>query len=283
MVKSVIINGDNVINDVYKNRYRFFFPAGQVHLKNSQVAIARLQLYNSVYNITSQLGNNKFSIIWNADTATTFAITIPDGQYTVDQLNLFIQYSCIQNNLYLITDTGDFAYFLEVLPNPTKNLVELICFALPTTLPVGWTLPPTATWTLPATASTPQLVIPTGMGKYLGFDAGTYPTATQATDYNILAQNIDQIYNVESLIVNCNLLYNSLSVPATQLYSFSLSDIPFGTLLNASPGAEYNYVNIVDGIYSYIDIWFTDEKGKDFYIRDTNLVILLNIRVKDEA
>jgi hypothetical protein len=282
MVKSVIINADNVINDIYKNRFRYNFPAGQYHLKDSQVAVSRLQMYNSIYNVSTQIGNNTFSIIWNADSAVQYDITIPDGQYTIPQMNLFIQYVCIQNNLFLITDTSDYAYYIELLPNPTKNLVELICYALPTALPSGWSLPSGATWTLPLAASTPQLVIPEDFGYYLGFDAGTYPPAVESTDYNVLAQDVDRVNIVESLIVNCNLVYNSLSVPATQVYSFSLSDIAFGALLNASPSAQFNYINIVDGIYAYIDVWFTDERGNPVYIRDTDIVIMLSIKQHNE-
>jgi len=282
MVKSIIINGGNVINDVYKNRYRYYFPAGQVHLKDSKIAVSRLQMYNSIYNISSQLNNNTFTIQWNADTVTSYIITIPDGQYTVPQMNLFLQYVCIQNSLYLITDTGDYAYFLEILDNPTKNLVEFVAYALPSVMPSGWTYPLSATWTLPLADTTPQLVIPAGFGLYLGFTAGTYPSSPQSTDYNVLAQDVDNVYNVESLIVNSNLVFNNLSVPASQLYSFSLSDIPFGTLLNASPSAEFNYIPIVDGIYNFIDIWFTDESGNDIYIRDTDITILLAVKSKGE-
>jgi hypothetical protein len=166
--------------------------------------------------------------------------------------------------------------------NPTKNLVEIIAYALPTALPTGWSLPPGATWTLPGTPKTPQLVIGTKFGEFLGFDVGNYPPATQATDYNVLAQNIDKVYNVESLVVNTNLVYNTLSVPATQLYSFSLSDIPFGTLVNASPSAEFNFLQVQDGIYSFIDVWFVDQDGKDVFIRDTDIVVLLSFLSPDE-
>lgn len=280
MVKSVIITGRNVINDQFKNRYRFYFPSGQIHFKDHDVCLSRIQIWNSIYNITTQLRNNEFQLIWNADTATTYTITIPNGQYTVAELNLFLQYVCIQNNLYLITDTGDYSYYFELLDNPSANLVQLICYALPSTLPAGWTIPPGASWTLPLADTTPQIVFPADnlFHTLLGFDAGTYPAATQTTDYTVLAQSVDAIYNIQSLVVNTNLVYNNLGIPATQLYSFSLADIPFGDLVNASPSAEYIYMPVIDGIYSYVDVWFTDEDGNDVFMRDTDAVIILSFK-----
>ncbi|DBA01705.1 TPA: hypothetical protein N0F65_010356 [Lagenidium giganteum] len=51
----------------------------------------------------AQRQNNTFNVIWpTAATTTTYTITLPDGTYTASDLNAYLQYWSIQNNLYLI-------------------------------------------------------------------------------------------------------------------------------------------------------------------------------------
>jgi hypothetical protein len=283
MVKPIILNKRNVIPDDYKNRYVYQFPNGMVHLKSAKIALARLQMWNSINNITDTFHNNMFNIkLPNGNDLVTPYIKIPDGQYTLEQMNVFIQYVCIQNNFYLITDSGDYAYFIELVFNPTQDRVELVCYVVPTLvlLPAGWSAP--GGFPFPASPMTPQLDLSTsgdyaGFAKYLGFTPALYPPTPSAVDYNVLADEADSIYAMESLVVNCNLVNNSLSIPATQLYSFSISDVPFGAVANESPTAEFSYVKVNDGIYTSLQITLTDEFGNNIFIRDTDIVIVLSI------
>ena len=63
-------------------------------------------MYNRTFNITSDRGNNVILFVWNIGGTTTYTWTIPDGYYSVSDLNYYVQNQCISNNLYCISGTN---------------------------------------------------------------------------------------------------------------------------------------------------------------------------------
>ncbi|GMF10499.1 unnamed protein product [Phytophthora lilii] len=76
--------------------------------------------------ITAQRQNNSFKIIWpTAATTTTYSITLPDGTYTASDINNYLQYWSIQNNLYLTNNTtGEYYYFISCAENPSAYAIQ---------------------------------------------------------------------------------------------------------------------------------------------------------------
>ncbi|ETP00004.1 hypothetical protein F441_22575, partial [Phytophthora nicotianae CJ01A1] len=76
--------------------------------------------------ITAQRQNNSFKIIWPiAATTTTYSITLPDGTYSASDINNYLQYWSIQNNLYLTNNTtGEYYYFISCAENPSAYAIQ---------------------------------------------------------------------------------------------------------------------------------------------------------------
>jgi hypothetical protein len=255
-------------------------------LKQHEIAIASVNLTQSWYNITAVKNNNAYAYTWNADTATNVSVVYPDGGYSLNNSNTFqqyLQFVMIQNNHYLIDQNGDYVYYITFTNNTTRGLLEIACYALPDTLPAGWSIPSGATWTLPTTPQTPQVTIGANMVTLLGIAAGTYPSAPQTTSYNVLGTIGPDFQHVKSIIIGCSLLLNTLAIPATTLFTVPV------TTNDPTPGAiitsfSYNYAfePINSGAYSDFIIRLYDQDGQRLIFSDPTLSIYLIIRKKGE-
>lgn len=316
-MKSIIITGKDRVEGIpYENVFRYTFPTGSVFFKNHEISIGGVNIYASWYNISAEKRNNIFKYYY--PTVATFeykTVTIPDGTYDVDQLNQFLQFTMIQNKHYLIDGSGNYVYYMEFLWNPTKALVEFIAYPVPSA--TTYTQPPGAP-ALPTLSQTPILEILAwninGFGKLIGFwdtKTGTttyasalYPPGYQGTYtsqpqtpivpsplppavpytsvFNQLGTDNDRLFRVVSLNITCSLLYNNLALPCTLLYSFPVSQTPFGEIVTSSP-PTYGFIPIKDGIYNDFDISFLDQDNNPVYVRDKDLNVMLMIRKKTET
>lgn len=287
-MRTLILNGTNVVSNGFNDTYKYSFPTGAVNFKNDQIAVSAVNMYYSWFNITSattssQYGNNSFQYYWynNAGIQGPYTITLPDGYYSVADLNAYLQSIMVSNGHYLVNSVGDYVYYLELVENATYYAVQFNSFPIPTALPAGWTNP--AAITFPAVATTPQLVIlsTNNFGTVIGFNAGTYPTPVQATNYSKTSDFTPVIDPASSLIMTCNLLNNRYALPSTLLYSFTPANTAFGAIINITP-PEMSFVDIQDGSYNDIIIEFRDQNLRRLRINDTQLVIMLTIRNKRE-
>ncbi len=276
-VYPLIINSSGLRTNSFNNSYRYTFPQGSVKFQNSKVAVGNISIYYSWFNISAANGNNVFQFEWpTLAGSTTYTVTITDGYYDISGLNSYLQQYFITNGLYLVNTAGDYVYYLEFQTNANYYAIQLNSYPVPTVLPVGWTNPGTITF--PVVASTPQLIVPTGNFTLLiGFDAGTYPTAFQATNYSKLSDFTPQVTPIQSLILACTLLSNKYSNPNTVLYSFSPAGTTFGSIIQSQP-AFPSWVDIADGSYSFFDIQFLDQDFNNVIINDTNIVVQLLIK-----
>lgn len=285
-MRTLIINSANLVQNGFNDTYQYKFPQGSVRFDNDTVALASISMYFSWDNITSatsgsQYNNNTFQYLWTDGTGTSLhTVVLPDGYYEYSTMNEFLQYTMVQNGHYLIDSAGNYVYYLEIVANQTYFAVQLNSYPLPTALPPLWTNP--AGIVFPALASTPQFVIlPTNNFQLtLGFNAGTYPPAIQATNYSVLSQNTPQITPVQSLILQCTLLNNQYALPSTLLYSFNPAGTPFGALITVQP-PSFAFVDIQDGAYSDFTISFKDQNLNRIFIKDPNIVVLMVIMKKE--
>lgn len=277
----IIINGSSVVSGSNNSIYRYVFPQGSVKFNKSRVAVASISLYYSWYNILSTLNNNTFSYVWYTNSgSTTVNITIPDGFYSIDDLNAYLQSQLIVNGHYLIDGNGDYVYYLEFATNSTYYSIQFNSFPIPTSLPSGYSNP--ASMTFPITASTPQIIISSNSFRnIIGFNAGTYPNPVQTTTYSKLSDFTPQVTPVQSVILACTLLNNKYSNPGTVLYSFSPVGTSFGSLIQTNP-SQFSFVDIQDGNYNTFDITFLDQNFNFLQINDSNLVVQLLIETKKE-
>ena len=91
--------------------------------------------------------------------------------------------------------------------------------------------------------------------KIVGINAGTFPSVTQTTTYSKLSDFTPNLSPVNSVIINCNLVKNSVSSSPNAFNSFTPTS-EFGTNLIYQPNFP---MDCVVGSYGNIDIFLTDQ------------------------
>lgn len=276
----ISFNGSNVVSGTDNAIYRYTFPS-PIHFQKAKVALTTVNMFYSWFNIRSDLGNNTYQFVWtDGSGSTTYTVTMPDGYYSVPDLDTFLQNYCIINGLYLVDASGDNVYYIQIQENPTYYAVQLNNYSFPTALPSGYTNPNSLTF--PGTASTTQFIIGSNaFQNVIGVTAGTYPSAVQATTSTTLSDFTPQVTPVESLILSCNLIDNRYSNPPSLLYPFSTGGVAFGGLIESAPN-NLLYVDVNEGYYNSIDLEFLDQNYNRVKINDTNLIIQLAFLVDRE-
>lgn len=279
-MKTIVLNKSNIVPGTNNARLQYDFPS-TIEFRNDQVAVANLNLSVSWINVGTKYNNNFFQYVWyDALGPTTYNVSIPDGFYSVADLNAFLQFTMVNNGHYLVDPFGNFVYYLEMVVNLIYYGIELKSNPIPTALPGGWSNP--AGLTFPAVASTPQFIIPTsGINTLLGIPAGTYPPVVQPSAYNFIGPPTAEITPVTNIIVLCSLVRNNTQYPNNVLYTF----VPRGGStfpINISPN-EYIFVNITDGFYSQFVVEFVDQLFRPLTIGDPQIFVQLIFKTADET
>ena len=280
MSKTIIISSQNYVANS-NNTFTYNLPNECVFESTSKVGLQAVYMYNSTFNISSKIGNNTFQIIWNANTTTTYNVTIPDGYYSGSDLNYFIQSQFVANNLYMTTNSGtNFEYFTEILVNSIRYAFQINTYPLPTAsqaTTIGFSMPSQATWTLPTVSCSPQIVLCLGLGVLLGFNKTlTYPTlSTFGSNQTYLSDSTPIISPVNSYLLTLNLINSNLSIPTNIFYSIPLN-VSFGSLISIG-NSDIIYNQISPGRYRHFTVQFIDQNYNTLYLNDTEVVIVLSI------
>lgn len=270
LTQSNIVSGSN--NSVL----RYYFPQGGASFMAdppARIGVAKIVMYNSIFNITAALGNNTFQYVWydNAG-ATTHTVTMPDGSYSVSDVNAYLQFTMVANGHYLVDGSGNYVYYLEMEANASNYTVQLNSYPIPTALPGGYTNP--AAITFPAVATTPQFVIlANAFTTWTGFAAGTYPPVVQASNYSANSTSSPQVNTVGTLLCHTNIVNNRLSVPSSIVYTFVFNSV-FGDQTVVQP-PYILFSTVTAGQYAFLDFRFTDQDNNPVSIEDPNMTILL--------
>jgi hypothetical protein len=280
-MRTLILNSTNIIAGSNNTQLTYNFPAGSVQFKDDEIAVSSLSIFYSWFNINSSLYNNATYVYkW---LGVSYTVTMPDGNYSVSELNTYLQNVMITNGHYLVNASSQNVYYLEWILNPTYYAVQLNSYPIPTALPVGWSNP--AGVVFPAVAETPQIqILSTNNFKdIVGFNAGTYPSPVQATNYSKLSDNAPQVSPVNSVVMECNLINNPYSTPSKLIYSFVVPNtVVFGEVISVQP-PEFVFNDIQDGFYNSISITFKDQNLRNMIIQDPQMVLLLTIKKKKEV
>ena len=275
-MRTLIFNSTNLVNTPSKNIYRYIFPNGARFNKGEQIALASLVIPYSWYNISAALSNNTLQIIYNNITTN---IVIPDGFYTITTLNSYIKSISLNttNNLpYSLTANGLVVYFYELIQNTTFYSIQLNSY--PAILQAGETNPKGAIFT----GLTPLIKINTKLSELIGLLPNiNYPTTPQNTIYSIYSAQQNLIPNfsgdANSIIIECNIVENSLTSSSKLLYNFSIVDTTYGRNIVVSP-SSFSFIDILESNYQYIEIVFKDSLFNNLQIKDPNLSIQLIIK-----
>jgi hypothetical protein len=289
-MRTLIVNSSNIVPNTNNSIFSYQFAGGNVNLvKGQKVALASLQMYNSVFNITTANLNNTFNYTWVNGTAYT--VTIPNGFYDIAALNNFLHFTMVQNGHYLLTNTGDYVYLLTLGINPTRYSAELNCFGISSSLATtnGWVLPASPTWALPTNFIVPELNVGTNnFGLVIGFAPGDYPNTTITgsppaqtqspaftTTQIFISSFTPQVTPLSSFIITCSLINNNYAVPNNLIYSFAPSGT-IGEQFTVTPN-QYVFIDVLPGQYNKFDIQLIDQNYRPIIIQDPNMVIQLVI------
>lgn len=278
MGRTIVLNSSN-ITGTGNNTFVYTFPQGQAAFKEGdQIALSFLSLYYSWNNITNG-SNSNFSYKWTD--GTSVSVSLPSGFYQVSDLNAYLQSIMYTNNHYLYnTSTGAYLYYIEFAENTVYYSVQLNVYAVPTSLPSGYSLPSGATWSLPGTATTPQVTIPSSasISGIIGFAANTYPSSTQTSTYSTTSTSTPVVTPISSVLVTCDMVKNPWATPQGMIYAFS-PDADYGSLITVRP-QNIVFNDIFPGTYSSVTIKFWDNSFNPLTIQDSGTVIMLDIEPK---
>lgn len=275
---SIIIKKSDYVGN---GTYRYSFPAGSIDVKRSSIAFNSLSMNLSYYNIRTAFNNRIFTIGFPEGGSYVYnQITIPEGYYTIEQLNSYIQFWCISQNYYLINDVGNYVYYVEIVWNNVYGRVQLNLYNVPTVaefaLLTGWTNPG---WSLPTVSGRrPIFVVGDSFGKIIGFE----PDGLGYNDESQLGQ-FAPIDPVDTIIVQCTNLDNKYSNPTNNLYAFSTRNYLESSnnrYINIQ-NVECNYIDLTDGNIPYIEIKLVDQDNRYLEIQDPYININLIIKVRE--
>lgn len=272
----IIINQSNAVSN---NTYTYNFGSN-VEMTDMEVALGDLSMYYSWQSINNAYNNNRFSLIFpNGAGSTTYNLVIPDGTYSASDLNDFLRFWFISQNLYLTNNTtGDITVYAEIRENAPRYSLDLVVYPVPTSLPAGFTN--AGGITFPTTIRTPQFVVnQQGFGDIIGFTNGTYPATPQTTITTSTSNKTPQVSPVQSVIVLLDAAYNPYSTDSAVIHSFTSAGVQYGSLIDSSPN-ELSWVPMQQGSRQLITLRFVDQSFKPLQIIDTNLTIKLLLRKK---
>jgi hypothetical protein len=253
-----------------------------------EMCVSSITLPYSFYNVSSYYNNQTFSLIFpKGATTQTISVTLPEGFYTVTDINSYIQQICLDNGAYLIDSTGNYVYYQQLVYNSTYYSVQLLLYPVPTTLPTGYSYASAGTLytgsaNLPTTAYTPQLVLSSAgsISTIIGFVSGaTYPSTQSTANQSILSTLTPVGSTVNSIIMQCSLVNNPVTSPSDILDSLPIHNSTFGSNITYEPSFE-KFISLSDGTFNNFTFSFRDQNLNEIYARDPNVSITLIIRQK---
>ena len=281
---TLIINSENIKNVNTNATFEYKFIGGGFTVEEGmQVMLSSVQIPYSINNITQAYNNQAFTFRMPTGASlasyTTFNIIIPEGFYTIGDLNSYMQYYAIANGLYLINADGNNVYYTPVFSiNQPYYSVEILLYTVPRSLPANWVQPSNwigySTYTADRTGNI--VVLNNNFKKYIGFLPGTYPDIAQVvptSNYSVLSTAKPPLATtVNSIIVHCSLVNNSVIVPSDIIDSFPITNAVFGANINYEPTVP-KFVKLTKGKYSSMIISLTDQNNNTITLIDPNILI----------
>lgn len=280
MSVSIVVNSTNAVyNNGICNTFVYQFANGGFTVQeDSEMCISQLTIPYSWGNVNAIFYNNaSFQYTWTVGTTeTTYTVTLPNGYYTLKDIQTYLASVFIANGHYLIDSTGKYVYYINLYSNQNYYTNQLVTYPVPTSLPSGYTQP-SGFAGYPTTASTPRLIIlSNNFGKLIGFSAGSYPSVVQSTSYSTMGNTLPQGSPVNSVTVRCSLVDNPVANVSDVLDAFPITGA-FGYNMSYSPSFE-KWIRIRRGKYSTLTINLCDDNLQPLPAVDGTILLNLLIR-----
>ena len=255
MTSTIVLKSSNITDKTTNAVFKYDFP-NSVNLVDYEVALISASMYYSWNNISTILQNRTFQYqyIDDADVTHTVTVTLDEGLYEISDLNKALQFSMINEGLYLIDGNGEYIYYLEFVINSVRNSVDINTYPVPTSHPGGFTAP--SNWVgYPSVSYHPNLIIPSILlieiiGYSSGFETGFNSGTSVSLSYSSFKS--PNVNPNSSILVDLDCIDNKFSLP-TGIISTIVPDVSVGSLINVKPN-ELVFSPIRNGVYNSITV-----------------------------
>lgn len=279
MTTQLVLNSSNYDSDT--GRFVVQFPIEQ-QFNDMEISATNINLFNSFYNISSAIGNNKMTLYFPSGTTyISVPVTIPDGFYDLKAFRTYLESVCDSNYLYtLATDGTTKKYYFYMGSNRSYENLTIFYRVAP-----GVTPPTGATWTTPETGQNLAMYFTwsESLAKLYGYTSlqvgdGINTSSGAGTSY--LSETVAKLYTISSLVIVCNLISNTgISYPSNILTSLPVGASSFGGLISRTyPKREWNSIN--NGSYKSLEITVLDQNLNRLKLYDTNALFVVSLRQK---
>jgi hypothetical protein len=266
-----------------QERYVYRLPT-TVNLEKATLSLHSFSMYNSTFNISEQLGNNRITFTWIDDVVYNYKID--DGYYSIENLSLWVQSKFIQDSLYVSSsDSSTQTFFVRFLSDSIRYGSQIDIFPVPTAsvaAQLGYVKPASATWSFPSQAKMPKLVINEKLRKFFGFVSKTefgFESGTAITR-TYLSDSCPQISPTFSIVLACNLIVSSYNQVANAFCQIPINK-SFGSLIEFQSSTDQR-VAIRSGLYSEISIQLLNQNYERLQHVDKDASIFLIIETPDK-
>ena len=282
MTSTIVLKSSNITDPNTNAVFKYDFP-NSINLVDYEVSLISASLYYSWNNISTILENRTFQYqyINGSNVTQTVTVTLNEGLYEISDLNKALQFSMIAEGLYLTDNTTDEnVYYAEFVINTVRNSVDINTYAIPTSLPSGFTAP--TNWVgYASTINHPNLIIPSKFNEIIGYEAG-FQTGFETGNTDIVSFSSSVSPNVNpnsSILVDVDCIDNRFSSP-TGIISTIVPDVGVGSLISVKP-SELVFSPIRNGVYNSISVRLLNKDTlQPQKIEDNQIVIILGIRKK---
>ena len=268
----------NTTHYVGNNMYRLKLPKAVQFKKGDKLSLYSFSMYNSFYNISaSQYQNSNITFTWFD--GTVYNRTIPDGYYSLSDLNLWLQQQFIINKLYCTNaNNSQNIYFVQFQTNSVLYKAQIDVYFMPSATNAalyGYQKAPSATWSFPATNTMNKITINSNLKSYFGTTQTTFGDITPAQNMNYISNTCPIVSPVFSIFLCCNLIVSEFNQVANLFSQFPISS-SYGNLIKIESSID-SLISIKEGIYSEIIITVWDQDNKPLIFIDPEMTLFLII------
>ena len=280
MVNSIVLTTANITDTTKNSTFEYEFP-NSVNFRDMEIALINASLYYSWFNISSELSNRTFSYQYTVGTTTTTrTITLDEGLYEISDINKALQFDFIAAGLYLVDSNGDNVYYAEFLVNSVRNSIDINTYAVPTSLPSGFTAPSNFVG-YPTTTYNVNIKMAANFNNIVGY-ASDFETGLASGGGTTLSFNSTTSPNVNpnsSVLVEIDIIDNPLGKPSNIIFAI-VPSVRVGGLIYVAP-SEYSYNSIKNGIYNKLRLRLLNKDTLNpLIINDGEITIILGIKEK---
>jgi hypothetical protein len=239
---NLVLNSKNAVSNVgnQPNVFQYNFPSGSFTVpEGAEMAISQITLPYSWRNVTSALGNNKFSyyIPNSSNVQTKYDVTLADGFYTLTDIQTALQAVMKTNGHYWFNTQSAYLQQFQFTGTITGTTLTIDSSFRQIQLYVGYDVSYIATGGTSYTQAVISAVGPSGTGTYTLASA----TGNCLTGTAIQVQTTSEI--TPTIIYPINLTSNAV-LYANNIQSYT---IPTSANLQSIFGAGWVYANGTNG------------------------------------